>query len=176
MQGTYVGSNGNKIGILQRQWRWLWCRYDDGINEARARGQWCWTSTGKAKAMQLWCHNRSDKGEGKWLSKGARWLSMQAGQKGYNSGAALKWKRQKRTRWVNTILLAPPLEYTKTKRRQHCLRPLDEVLALGLGNAVVMAPVGASDCQCHGGKNRHHNKNMTRVLWGVGTLSQLLRT
>ncbi len=108
MRGTYIGSDGNEIGVLQQWWWWQWCGYNDSINKVRARGWWHWTSTGEARATQQCCYNRSDKGEGKWLSEGARQLSMQAGQKGYNGGAALKWKRQKQTRRVNTILLAPP--------------------------------------------------------------------
>jgi hypothetical protein len=54
MQGTYVGSNGKEIGIFWQWWRWRRHRYDDSIDKARARGQWCWTSTGKARAMQQW--------------------------------------------------------------------------------------------------------------------------
>ncbi len=41
------------------------------VNEARARGGWRRTSTGKARVMQRWHHDRTDKGEGKWLGKGA---------------------------------------------------------------------------------------------------------
>ena len=166
MQGTYVGSNGNKIGILQWWWWWWWCGYNNSVDEARARGGWRRTSTGKARAMQLWCHDRSDKGEGKRLSKGTCWLSTQAGQKGYNSRAALENKKDtNRLGGLILYYLPPPLESAKTKHRQRCLRPLDEVLALGLGNAVAIAPVGASGCQRHGGKNRHRNKNMARGLW-----------
>ncbi len=44
----------------------------------------------------------------------------------------------------------PPQESTQTKHRHHCLRPLDVIFALGLGNAVAMAPVGASGHQHHG--------------------------
>ncbi len=47
------------------------------------------------------------------------------------------------------LLLTPPQESAQTKRRRHCLRPLDEVVALGLGNAVAMRPVGASGHQKH---------------------------
>jgi hypothetical protein len=90
MQGTYVGSNGYKIGILQWQWQWQQCGYNNGTNKARARGLWRRTSTGKARAMQQWCHNRSDKGEGKRLSNGAHQLSTQVGRKGYNGRAGLK--------------------------------------------------------------------------------------
>jgi hypothetical protein len=38
MQGTYGGSNGNEIGILQQRWQWRWCGYNDSIDKARARG------------------------------------------------------------------------------------------------------------------------------------------
>jgi hypothetical protein len=70
MQGTYIISNGEEIGA---SWcRWLRCNYNDSVDEARARGQWCRTSTGKARAMQGWHHNQSNKGEGKWLCKGTR--------------------------------------------------------------------------------------------------------
>jgi hypothetical protein len=48
------------------------------------------------------------------------------------------------------LLLTPPKESAQTKCRQCCLRPLDEVFALGLGNAVMMAPVGASHRHHHG--------------------------
>jgi hypothetical protein len=48
------------------------------------------------------------------------------------------------------LLLTPPQESTQTKHRQHCLRPLDAVFALGLEDTVAMAPVGASGHQCHG--------------------------
>jgi hypothetical protein len=78
MRGTYIGSNGNKIGISQQRWQWGQCRYDDSISEAGTRGGWRGTSTGKASVMQRLCHNRSDEGEGKWLSEGAHRLSMQA--------------------------------------------------------------------------------------------------
>jgi hypothetical protein len=62
-----------------------------------------------------------------------------------------------------TLLLTPQQESTQTKFRQCCLRPLDEVFALGLGNAVVMMPVGASGHQHHGvAKNRHHNDIVMR--------------
>jgi hypothetical protein len=63
---------------------------------------------------------------------------------------------------LNTILLLPPpLESAQTKRRQHRLRPLDEVFALGLGAAVTMAHVGASGRQCHGvAKNRHLDRTL----------------
>jgi hypothetical protein len=71
MQGTYVGSNGKEIDVLR--WRWRWCRYNDSVDEARARGPWHWTSKGKARAMkQCWHHDRSDKGEGKQLGEGTR--------------------------------------------------------------------------------------------------------
>jgi hypothetical protein len=56
MQGTYIGSNGKDIGLLQQRWQWQQCRYNNSINEARARGQWRRTSTGEARAMQQWCH------------------------------------------------------------------------------------------------------------------------
>ncbi len=70
MQGTYVGSNSKAISILQRLWQWQQCRYNNSINEARVRGQWHQTSTGKARAMQQWHHHRGDGQEEKQLSKG----------------------------------------------------------------------------------------------------------
>jgi len=42
------------------------------------------------------------------------------------------------------------LESAKTNRRQHHLKPLDEVFVLGLGAIVAMAPLQASSRQCHG--------------------------
>jgi hypothetical protein len=71
MQGTYIGSNGKDTGVLQRRWQWRQCRYNNCINKARARVQWRRTSTGEARAMQRWHHNRSGKREGKWLGKSA---------------------------------------------------------------------------------------------------------
>jgi hypothetical protein len=38
MQGMYVGSNGKEMGVLQRQWRWESCKYDNSIDEARPKG------------------------------------------------------------------------------------------------------------------------------------------
>ncbi len=64
--------------------------------------------------------------------------------------AQRKNKMEKRTRFSSILLLTPPQESTQTKHRQHCLRPLNEVFALGLGNAVEVAPVGASGHQRHG--------------------------
>jgi hypothetical protein len=63
--------------------------------------------------------------------------------------AKIKWKIH--TRLNTLLLLLPPQESAQTKHRQHCLRPLDEVFALGLGGAVAMVPVGASGRQYHGG-------------------------
>ncbi len=62
------------------------------VDKARARGQWRWTSTGKARAMQRWHHPRGDKGEVKWLGKGARQQSLQAGQKGVQRQCSAKNK------------------------------------------------------------------------------------
>jgi hypothetical protein len=90
MQGMYVSSDCNKIGISQQWWWWQRCRYEDSVDKARARGQWCRTSTGKERVMQQRYHNRSDEGEGKELGKGTNQLSMLVGHKGYNGGAALK--------------------------------------------------------------------------------------
>ncbi len=42
------------------------------------------------------------------------------------------------------------MEHTQTNHRRHCLRPQDEVFALGLGAAVRMVPVQASGRQRHG--------------------------
>jgi hypothetical protein len=39
MQGTYIRSDGDKIGILQLQWQWQHCRYKDRVDKARARGK-----------------------------------------------------------------------------------------------------------------------------------------
>jgi hypothetical protein len=72
MQGTYARSDGKEVGLLRWWWRWQWCRYKDGANKARARGQWRQTSTGEARATQQWHHKRSDEGGGKWLGKGAQ--------------------------------------------------------------------------------------------------------
>jgi hypothetical protein len=51
MQGMDIGSNGKEIGVLQQWWRWQWCGYIESVDEARVRGRWCRTSTGKARAM-----------------------------------------------------------------------------------------------------------------------------
>jgi hypothetical protein len=95
MQGAYVGSNGNKIGVLQRWWwwwRWWQWGYGNSINEAWVRGKGTMVPDqhrqGKGNAAMV--SQQSDEGEGKWLGKGARQLSTQTGQKGYNGGAALK--------------------------------------------------------------------------------------
>jgi hypothetical protein len=72
LQGTYVVNNCKEIGVLQWWWQWRWCRYNNSIDEARARGQWRQTSTDKARVMQQWHHNRSDKEEGKWLGEDTR--------------------------------------------------------------------------------------------------------
>ncbi len=90
MQGTYVGSNGKEIGISRWWWWWWQCRYDVSVDEARARGRWRRSSTGKARAMWWWRHGRSEEGEVKWLGEGARWWSTQAGQKVCNGGTGLK--------------------------------------------------------------------------------------
>jgi hypothetical protein len=47
------------------------------------------------------------------------------------------------------------LESAQTNRRQHCLKPLDEVFTLGLGAIVVMAPLRASSRLCHGAAVMH---------------------
>jgi hypothetical protein len=62
--------------------------------------------------------------------------------------AKIKWKIW--TRLSSILLLTPPLESAQTKHRQCCLRPLDEVFALGLGDAVAMVPEQASGHQHHG--------------------------
>jgi hypothetical protein len=53
------------------------------------------------------------------------------------------------TRYITILLLTRPQESAQTKHRQSCLRPLDEVSMLGLGNTVAIAPVGASGHQHH---------------------------
>jgi hypothetical protein len=52
MQWTYIGSNGKQIGVSRRQWQWRRYGYDESIDKASAKGQWCRTSRGKAKAMR----------------------------------------------------------------------------------------------------------------------------
>jgi hypothetical protein len=65
-QEMYVSGNGKEIGV----WRWQRCGYDNSAGKARARGQCCQTSTGKARAMQQWRCHRGDEGEVKQLGKG----------------------------------------------------------------------------------------------------------
>ncbi len=142
---TYVGSNGKEIGVLRRQLQWRRYRYDKSITEANTRGQWRWTSTGEVRAMQQMCHNRSDKGEEKQLGDGTCWWSTQAGQKGYTGRAALK-KNIKNGLGRLILYYSPPLKSTKTKCRQHCLWPLDEVFVLRLGAVVMMAPEQDGGC------------------------------
>jgi hypothetical protein len=63
--------------------------------------------------------------------------------------SSAKINRQKQTRHVDTIRLAPLLEFTQTKHSQLCIRPLDEIFAHGLGAVFAMVPVRASGRQRH---------------------------
>jgi hypothetical protein len=97
------------------------------------------------------------------------------GAKGVQQWHSAKRKKKKRHQCINTILLAPLLESTQTKSRQHCLRPLDEVFALGLDAAVAMMPLQASGCHCHGGRKidtlieHRYRVTRSRVLVSTST-------